>query len=179
MKKISETKCSVDNIQGKTKQNRETHLGQSALRTHVSCWRSNPLYNEPIRLQCGYPNDREWSNVQGQKKLEVVSISTESQKISLPSSTCSDKLWTFERASWNRFRQALPTGQEKLNTQCHSESSSSFRDCFQQKRQARLWVSDSRRPGKDFQTSWLPRAIVARFGEPGERKQLSYRTSKK
>ena len=75
-------------------------------------------------------------------------------KISFPSLTCSDKLWTFERASWNRFRQALPTGQEKLNTQCHSESSSSFRDCFQQKRQARLWVSDSRRPGKDFQRGW-------------------------
>ena len=29
-------------------QDRESNLGESALRTHVSCWRSNPVCNEPI-----------------------------------------------------------------------------------------------------------------------------------
>ena len=38
---------------------RETDLGQSVLRTHVSDWLSSPQRSEPARLQVGYQNDKE------------------------------------------------------------------------------------------------------------------------
>ena len=70
-------------------------------------------------------------------------------KISFGCSVPSDIFRQSDNASWKRCLQALPTGQE--NTECHSESSISFRDCAQQKRQARLWVFDSRKPGNELQ----------------------------
>ena len=55
-------------------------------------------------------------------------------RMSFGFSVLSDILRQSDSASLNRCRQALPTGQEK--TEWHSESSSNFRDCIQQKRQA-------------------------------------------
>ena len=72
--------------------------------------------------------------------------------ISLVFSIQSKETWKFESASWNRCRRAFSTEHE--NTECHSESSNNIRDRAQQKRQARLWSSDSRRPGRDDHRGW-------------------------
>ena len=63
----------------------------------------------------------------------------------------SDETWTWESASWNLRRQAFPTGHENTEIQCHSEYSHNCYDRAQQKRQARLWLSDSRKAGKELQ----------------------------